>query len=69
MSDESSLDIFLSHSSRDSELAQALVNLFRGALNIPASRIRCTSVSGYKLDVGADTNEQLRKEAVEVACY
>lgn len=65
MSDESSLDIFLSHSSRDSELAKVLVDLLRGALNIPASRIRCTSVSGYKLDVGADTNEQLRKEAVE----
>jgi hypothetical protein len=65
MSDESSLDIFLSHSSRDSELAKALVDLFRCAINIPASRIRCTSVSGFKLDVGADTNEQLRKEAVE----
>lgn len=63
--DGSVIDVFLSHSSRDAELARALVELLRGALNIAAPRIRCTSVSGYKLRVGADTNEQLRRETVE----
>ena len=61
----SDIEIFISHSSRDSELAKALVDIFRAALNLQASRIRCTSVNGYKLEVGANTNEQLRKETVE----
>jgi len=65
MVDESAIDVFLSHSSRDAELAKALVELLRSSLNIAAKRIRCTSVSGYKLRVGADTNEQLRQETVE----
>lgn len=65
MADESEIDVFLSHSSRDAELAKALVELLRSALNIASTRIRCTSVSGYKLRVGADTNEQLRRETVE----
>src|SRR5690242_5692592 len=65
MSETVGIDVFLSHSSRDSELANALVDLLRSAFNLPASRIRCTSVSGYKLEVGADTNEQLRRETVE----
>jgi len=56
------LDIFISHSSRDVEVATALIELLRGALSIPAERIRCTSVDGYRLPVGAPTEEQLRRE-------
>jgi hypothetical protein len=59
------LDVFISHSSRDAELAKAIVELLRSALSLPAERIGCTSVAGYKLPIGADTNDQLRRETVE----
>jgi hypothetical protein len=56
------LDIFISHSSRDADIARALIELIRTALNIEANKIRCTSVSGYKLTVGVSTDDQLKKE-------
>lgn len=56
------MKIFVSHSSADREAAEALVDLLRSALGLPAKEIRCTSVEGYKLSAGADSNEQLRTE-------
>jgi len=56
------MEIFISHSSHDEALAAALVKLLQLALGIPATQIRCTSVSGYKLPVGADTNQRLKEE-------
>ncbi|NTU50609.1 MAG: toll/interleukin-1 receptor domain-containing protein [Desulfobulbaceae bacterium] len=57
-----SMKIFVSHSSKDKIIAEAFVNLIKTALNIPSKDIRCTSVAGYKLPAGADSNEQLRAE-------
>jgi hypothetical protein len=56
------LAVFVSHSSKDELLAQALVELIRASLNIPQKEIRCTSVNGYRLEAGASTEEQLRIE-------
>ena len=61
----SSIDVFISHSSKDADIAKALIRLLRSALNIPAERIRCTSVDGYRLRLGASTNDQLRTEVRE----
>src|SRR5258705_11170241 len=57
--------VFISHSSRDARAAEALVQLLRAAFALSASEIRCTSVDGYRLPAGADTNAQLRREVNE----
>ncbi|HVW15854.1 MAG TPA: toll/interleukin-1 receptor domain-containing protein [Mucilaginibacter sp.] len=61
-SSEPSLDIFISHSSADVEIVKTLIDLLRSALPIPAAKIRCTSVDGYRLPAGASTDQVLRNE-------
>lgn len=56
------IDIFISHCSRDLDVVQSLIDLIRTSLNLNAEQIRCTSVEGYLLPGGADTDEQLRNE-------
>jgi len=63
------LDIFISHSSEDRIIAEALINLLRAALSIPKERIRCTSVDGYRLPVGAWTGDRLRQEVNEATVF
>lgn len=62
LSGKASLRIFISHSSADVQVASALIDLLRSALNLHASDIRCTSVDGYRLEGGANTEESLRRE-------
>jgi len=61
----STIEVFISHSARDADAAEALIRLLRAALALPASAIRCTSVDGYRLPGGADTNSRLRQEVIE----
>ena len=56
------LDVFVSHSSKDKPLALALVELMRAALNLEPARVRCTSVEGYKLPIGVNSDDQLKLE-------
>lgn len=61
--------VFLSHSNRDSALVERLVELLRSALRLGASEIRCTTIDGYRLPAGADTDRQLRVEIVGVPVF
>lgn len=63
------LSVFISHSSKDEKLALALVTLLRSALNIPAEQIRCTSINGYRLPIGTDTEERLRDEVLDAKAF
>ena len=61
------LQLFISHSSRDAELVGLLIELCRAGLNLSADEIRATSVDGYRLAGGANTDEQLRREVHDAA--
>ena len=54
--------VFISHSSKDEALALALVELLRAGLGLLANQIRCSSVDGYRLPVGVNSERKLREE-------
>jgi len=54
--------VLISHSSKDKALAEALIDLLRLGLSLPANLIRCSSVDGYRLPAGVNTDDELRKE-------
>jgi len=54
--------VFISHSSKDDELALALVELLKAGLGLLAHQIRCSSVDGYRLPAGVNTESKLRDE-------
>jgi hypothetical protein len=60
---EQTLAIFISHSARDKELAEALIELLRAAIRgLTDDDIRCTSVAGYGFEAGVETDIRLRTE-------
>jgi hypothetical protein len=56
------LSIFISHSSKDADLALALIDLLKAGLAFTADQIRCSSVDGYRLPVGVNSEGKLREE-------
>jgi TIR domain/Hypothetical protein (DUF2513) len=59
------IDVFVSHSSQDAALARELVELLVFALGISTTRIRCTSVDGFRLEAGVLITDQLQREVFE----
>jgi hypothetical protein len=57
--------VLISHSSKDVDLAAALIELLRAGLGLVATQIRCSSVDGYRLPAGVDTDAQLRQEITD----
>lgn len=64
-----SIRLFISHSSQDHELVRLLVELLRSALPLPATQVRCTSIDGYRLPGGANTDAQLRAEVHDTDAF
>jgi hypothetical protein len=54
--------VFISHSSADATIAEALADLIRQALQIDPIAIRCTSITDYALRYGDNAPEVLRQE-------
>jgi hypothetical protein len=65
----SQVRLFISHSSEDSTITARVVELMKVALNLPAALIRCTSLEGYRLAGGANTDDQLRLEVHDAAAF
>jgi hypothetical protein len=62
-------EVFVSHSSSDRTLADALVVAIRTALHISARKVRCTSVDGYRLPVGVRADDYLRAEILAAPAF
>jgi hypothetical protein len=60
--------LFISHAHADAELASRLVDVINAGLEVPAGALRCTSVPGYQLDLGAMAPDVLRRELGSAAC-
>jgi hypothetical protein len=56
------MKIFISHSSRDGPLANAVVQYLTVALALRDGDVRCTSVPGYRLPKGSRVAETLRRD-------
>jgi len=66
---EGTMKVFVSHSSADKQIAETFIDLLRAALPLSAKDIRCTSVDGYKLTAGTNSDEQLRQEVFEAQAF
>jgi hypothetical protein len=60
--------LFVSHSHKDEDLVDKLVDVITSMLEVPEGAIRCTSRAGYKLDVGTMASDALRRELGSAAC-
>ena len=56
------MDIFISHSSKDKDIAEQLIDILSHSLKLDSGDIRCTSVDGYRLPGGTKTEDQLKAE-------
>jgi hypothetical protein len=60
--------LFISHAHRDADVAEQLVDVITTNLDVPEGELRCTSVAGYQLDLGAMAPDALRRELGSALC-
>lgn len=59
------ISIFISHSSKDVQLVEGLIQSLQQALELPNNILRCTSVPGYELAPGSPSTQTIRQELSE----
>lgn len=64
----SQVRLFVSHAHLDADIAERLVGALELAAHVPDGAIRCTSVPGYQLDLGAMAPDVLRRELAAAEC-
>ncbi|QDV17601.1 hypothetical protein Pan153_22540 [Gimesia panareensis] len=62
---DGTLDVFISHSSKDKVIAGGLANLLVSTMHMPAKKIRCSSVQGFKFSGGDTLHHEIRRESIE----
>jgi TIR domain len=60
--------LFISHAHRDADIAARLVDVIGANMEVPDGELRCTSVAGYQLDLGAMAPDVLRRELGSALC-
>ncbi len=55
------IEVFVSHSSHDRALAEAVTDLLEGTIK-DLEGVRCTSADGHKLRIGSQFAKELRKD-------
>lgn len=63
------LSVFISHSSKDSKVAEALSDLLRSTFGLRSEEILCTSVGGYRLPLSSSVNDTLRRKIREAKVF
>lgn len=66
---DTGLLIFISHSSKDADLALMLIELLKSALALRDEQIRCTSVDGFRLPAGVNTDDVLKAEVRQAHAF
>jgi hypothetical protein len=60
--------LFISHAHADADVASELVDVITSNLEVPGGELRCTSLPGYQLDLGAMAPDILRRELGSARC-
>ena len=60
--DDQSSRVFITHSSRDKVLAEAIVNALRLGTDVSPDRIFCSSIEGYGVKVGSDFMRYIQRQ-------
>src|SRR5690349_16157462 len=63
------IEVFISHSNADRELARATFDVLNASLRLDQTRVRCTSLDGSRLPAGVSTDERLRDEVLTATVF
>jgi hypothetical protein len=63
------IEVFISHSNSDEDLVRATVDFLNAALRLDPKQVRCTSLDGYRLPAGVNTDDRVRDEVLAATVF